>query len=155
MGTSLKVVDSAENREAFGLPGSRRSSAGYPQIRAVGLMVLRSHLLLDFDFAGCRVSEVTLATPMLQRSDELPDDLDRGFVNYHLLHQIRTGGEERHWLVRARKNLKWRVVKKLGRGDDLVEIESRQLRCKHPELPPAGRRLARSLLLLLAYPRSR
>jgi len=136
-GTSLKVADSAENREAFGLPGSGRSSAGYPQIRAVGLMVLRSHLLLDFDFAGCRVGEVTLAAPMLQRAPASSlTILDRGFVNYHLLHQIRTGSEERHWLVRARNNLKWRVVKKFGRGDDLVEIEFQpKLRRKYPELP--------------------
>jgi hypothetical protein len=62
--------------------------------------------------------------------------LDRGFVNYHLLYQIRSGGEDRHWLVRGKKNLKWTVVKKLGRGDDLVEIEfSPALRKEHPELP--------------------
>jgi hypothetical protein len=137
-GTSLRVPDSRENRETFGLPGSKRRSAGYPQIRAVGLMVLRSHLLLDFDFAGCRqAGEITLATPLLKR---VPSHsvtlLDRGFVNYHLLHQIRSCGEERHWLVRGKKNLKWTVVERLGRGDTLVEIEfPPALRKKHPELP--------------------
>lgn len=136
-GTTLRVADSAENREAFGLPGSSRRSAGYPQIRAVGLMVLRSHLLLDFAFAGYHVGETTLATPILQNVPSCSlTILDRGFVNYNLLHQIRTGGEERHWMVRSRKNLKWRVIKRLGRGDELVEIEfPPQLRRKHPELP--------------------
>lgn len=136
-GTTLRVADSAENREAFGLPGSSRRSAGYPQIRAVGLMVLRSHLLLDFAFAGYHVGETTLAAPLLRNVPSCSlTILDRGFVNYHLLHQIRMGGEERHWLVRSRKNLKWRVVKRLGRGDELVEIEfPAKLRRKHPELP--------------------
>lgn len=137
-GTSLRVPDSPENREAFGLPGSSRRSAGYPQIRAVGLMVLRSHLLLDFDFAGCRkAGEITLATPMLERvPSHSVTILDRGFVNYRLLHQIQSGGEQRHWLVRGKKNLKWTVIEKLGRGDILVEIEcSPKLRRKHPELP--------------------
>lgn len=139
-GTSLRVPDSPENRETFGLPGSKRRSAGYPQIKAVGLMVLRSHLLLDFAFAGCRqAGEMTLAAPLLAR---VPPHsvtlLDRGFVNYCLLHQIRSGGEERHWLVRGKKNLKWTVVKKLGRGDALVEIEfPPALRKEHPELPRA------------------
>jgi hypothetical protein len=132
------VPDSRENRETFGLPGSKRRSAGYPQIRAVALMVLRSHLLLDFNFAGCRqAGEIALAAPMLER---VPSQsitlLDRGFVNYFLLNQIRSGGEERHWLVRGKKNLKWTGVKKLGRGDALVEIEfSSALRKEHPELP--------------------
>jgi len=137
-GTSLRVPDSRENREKFGLPGSSRRSAGYPQIRAVGLMVLRSHLLLDFNFAGCReAGEVTLAAPLLERVPSYSVTLlDRGFVNYRLLHQISSGGEQRHWLVRGKKNLKWTVVEKLGRGDDLVEIElPAKLRKEHPELP--------------------
>jgi hypothetical protein len=144
-GTTLRVPDTEENRGTFGLPGSSRRSAGYPQIRAVGLMVLRSHLLLDFDFSGCKTGEVTLAAPMLRR---VPAHsltiLDRYFINYHLLHQIRTAGEQRHWLVKARKNLKWRVVKRLGRGDELVEIEfPRELRREHPALPKTF--LARAL----------
>jgi len=140
-GTTLRVADTLENREAFGLPGSSRGTAAYPQIRAVGLMALRSHILLDFVFAGYRVGETTLAAQMLQ---SIPSQsvtiLDRGFVHYHLLHQIGSGGEERHWLVRGKKNLKWTVIKKLGRGDMLVEIEfSAALRKDHPELPPTFR----------------
>ena len=136
-GTTLRVPDTEENREKFGLPGSSRRSAGYPQIRAVGLMVLRSHLLLDFDFAGYRTGEVTLAAPMLERAPSHSVTLlDRGFVNYRMLYQIRSAGEDRHWLVRGKKNLKWRIIRKLGRGDDLVEIEfSPALRKEHPELP--------------------
>lgn len=136
-GTMMRVPDSAENREEFGLPGSGRRSAGYPQIRAVGLMVLRSHLLLDFAFAGCKIGEIPLACPLIERvPDESLTILDRNFVNYFLWYQIRVGGRQRHWLVRAKKNLKWRVIQRLGRGDDLVEIAfPPDLRREHPELP--------------------
>lgn len=136
-GTTMRVRDSGENREEFGLPGSARRSAGYPQIRAVGLMVLRSHLLLDFAFAGCKTGEVPLACPLIERA---PNDslmiVDRGFVNYFLWWKIREGGHNRHWLARGKKNLKWRTVKRLGRGDELVEIAfPPNLRREHPELP--------------------
>ena len=136
-GTSMRVPDSAENRRTFGLPGSRKNTAGYPQIRAVGLMVLRSHLLLDFAFAGFKIGEITLATPLIKRTPDYSlTILDRFYHSYLLWHQIRTQGEERHWLVRGRKNLKYRVIERLGRGDELVEIEfPRALRKKHPELP--------------------
>ena len=137
-GTTLRVADSPENREAFGLPGSSRGSAGYPQIRAVGLMVLRSHHLLDFDFAPYRVGETTIAVPMLERvPSHSVTILDRGFNHYYLMYKIQSGGDERHWLVRGKKNLTWTVVEKLGRGDLLVEIKfPAVLRKEHPELPP-------------------
>lgn len=136
-GTGIRVPDTRENREEYELPGSPRRTAGYPQILAVGLMALRSHLLLDFDFAGCRVGEMNLAAPMLERAPSRSlVILDRYYINYLLFHRLREGAEERHWMVRAKGNLKWRKVKSLGRGDTLVEIEIHpQVRRKHPELP--------------------
>lgn len=136
-GTTMRVPDSGKNRDEFGLPGSSGGSAGYPQIRAVGLMVLRSHLLLDFDFCGFKTGEVPLACPLIER---VPDNsltiLDRGFVNYSLWYRLTTGGKNRHWLVRGKKNLKWRTVKRFGRWDHLVEISfHRNLRQEHPALP--------------------
>lgn len=133
----MRVPDAPENRQEFGLPPSCRRSSGYPQIRAVGLMVLRAHLLLDFAFEGFTTGEVPLAEPLIKR---VPDHsltiMDRLFINYRLLCHIRSGGEGRHWLVRAKKNLKWNVIKRLGRADELVEIElSAALRREHPELP--------------------
>lgn len=120
-GTTLRVPDSAENRKEFGLPASSRRSAGYPQVRAVGIMALRSHLLLDFAFAACGTSEAVIAAPLIQRvPDYSVTILDRYFINFFLWRQINLGGQERHWLVRARKNLRWKTVEKLGRGDELI-----------------------------------
>lgn len=135
-GTQMRVPDTRENRETFELPGSRVGSPGYPQIQVVALMALRSHLLLDFRFAGCRTGESTLAAPMLER---VPSRsliiLDRHYRNYRLLMRIQSG-QERHWLVRAYDNVRLRTVKTFGPSDELVELRlSPQSRKLHPELP--------------------
>ena len=51
-GSSLRVPDSKENRQTFGgqVSGGRGES-GYPQVRVVALMALRSHVLAAFRFA--------------------------------------------------------------------------------------------------------
>ncbi len=138
-GTCMRVADTAENEAAFGRPtGSKnRGRAGYPQVRAVGLMALRSHVLAALNFGPYRASEQTLVEPLWEK---VPDHsltiLDRGFISWWALWSLASRGNERHWLVRARKNLTWRRLKKLGRSDDLVEIEvQKKLRHAHPEMP--------------------
>jgi len=136
-GSALRIPDTPENEAAFGRPGSGRGPAGYPQLRLVVLMVLRSHLLAGLNLGPWSVGEATLAEPLWQK---LPDHsvtiLDRGFLSYALLHRLATSGTERHWLIRAKSNLKWRTVKRLGPNDELVEIlVSRKTRRDHPELP--------------------
>jgi hypothetical protein len=137
-GSALRVPDTPENEAAFGRPGtSRGGAAGYPQLRLVALMVLRSHLLAGLSLGPYSVGESRLAEPLWEK---LPDHsltiLDRGFLHYALLHGIATSGSERHWLIRTKANLHSRTVKRLGPNDALVEIlVSRQTRRTHPELP--------------------
>jgi len=136
-GSRLRIPDTAENEQAFGRPKSGRGRAGYPQLRIVALMALRSHLLAALAVGGCNDGEITLAASLWPK---LPDQsltiLDRGFVSYLLFHQIRTAGIDRHWLTRGKKNLNWRVLHKLGPKDFLVELPvHRSLRRAHPELP--------------------
>ncbi len=169
-GSTLRVPDSPDNRTEFRLPPSSRSTAGYPQARVAVLMVLRSHLWLDFEFGDCRTGESSVSWPLIQRvPDQSVTILDRYYIDYAQLHQLHQMGKDRHWLVRARKNLKWRVVKRLGKGDDLVEITfPRALRKSHPDLPEnflaravryrrkgfRSRTLLTSLLEPKAYPAS-
>jgi hypothetical protein len=136
-GSALRVADTPENEAAFGRPGSSRGDAGYPQLRLVALMLLRSHLLAGLALGPWSVGETTLAEPLWT---QLPDHsltiLDRGFLSYALLHRLATSGHERHWLIRAKSNLKWQALRRLGPNDELVEIPlSRQARRAHPELP--------------------
>jgi len=135
--TTLRVPDSPENRAEFHLPPASRSTAGYPQVRVAVLMVLRSHLWLDFDFADCHSGEGTIAWPLIQRvPGKSVTILDRYYVNHGQLYDLAARGGERHWLLRTRKNLKWRTIKRFGRADELVEVAiSREVRRIRPELP--------------------
>jgi len=136
-GSALRIPDTPENEQAFGRPGSSRGDAAYPQLRLVVLMVLRSHLLAGVSLGPWSKGEVTLAEPLWAR---LPDRsltiLDRGFLSYALLHQLATSGAERHWLIRAKSNLTYQTVRRLGPKDQIVQISlSPQSRRADPELP--------------------
>jgi hypothetical protein len=140
-GTTLRVADTPENVAHFGRPGSRHGDgAGYPQVRLVALSVLRHHLLAAAALGPYRTSESTLATTLW---DAVPARalviLDRGFCSYALLHALAEPGRHRHWLVRAktgRTALKAQVVRRLGPGDQLVDLQrSQATRATHPTLP--------------------
>lgn len=136
-GSTLRIADTPENDSTFGRPGSSRGAAAYPQLRLVTLMALRAHLLAGLALGPYGTGEVTLAETLW---DRIPDDsltiLDRGFLSYGLLHRLQTEGKSRHWLIRAKAKLKWRVIRRLGANDQLVEITlSKQVRRAHPELP--------------------
>jgi hypothetical protein len=122
-GSTLRVPDSPENREAFGgqKAGAGRGESGYPQVRIVAMMALRSHVLSAFRFAEYGVGEVTLARELW---NEVPEKslviVDRNFLVKKDLIHLETSGD-RHWLSRAKSNTKWAVREKLGRDDYLVE----------------------------------
>src|SRR5262249_28629673 len=60
-GTTMMVADSPENRAAFGGQKSHRGESGYPQVRVVAMMALRSHILSGFRIADYGTGETTLA----------------------------------------------------------------------------------------------
>ena len=138
-GTTLRVPDSPENRAKFGGQGAggKRGHSGYPLVRAVTLMALRSHLLLAVRFGPYNVSERKHARDLWP---SVPDDslviVDRGFMYAKDLVPLEANGRNRHWLTRARKNNKWRVLKRLGPGDALAEVlVNRHSRREDPTLP--------------------
>jgi len=122
-GSTLRVPDSPENREAFGgqKAGAGRGESGYPQVRIVAMMALRSHVLSAFRFAEYGVGEVTLARDLWNEVSEKSLVIcDRNFLVKKDLIHLETSGD-RHWLSRAKSNTKWAVREKLGRDDYLVE----------------------------------
>lgn len=136
-GTTLRVPDSLENRGHFGGTHTSRGASGYPLCRLVALMALRSHLLAASAFGPFTTGEHGYAEALW---DQVPNDslvcLDRGFLAAVVLHRLQIGGTNRHYLVRLRKDTKARVLKRLGPGDEVVELRvSRTARGKHPELP--------------------
>jgi len=136
-GSTLRVADSPENRAHFGGPTGPRGDSGYPLVRIVTLMALRSHLMAAVEFGPYQESEVALASALWRN---VPDNslmvVDRGFLAAGILVPLNREGTNRHWLTRAKSTTKWRVLKSFGAGDDLVEFTvSSQARTFDPSLP--------------------
>ena len=137
-GTNLRVADSDENREHFGLAsGGDRGDSGYPLVRMATLIAVRSHLLAAAAFGPYSTSEYAYAKELWP---VIPDDsltiVDRNYLAAAVLLGLQSGGSNRHWLTRAKKNTKWRVLKSFGTHDKLVEMTvSSEARRKDPSLP--------------------
>lgn len=140
-GSTARAPDSPSNRQYFGgQSGRNESDSGYPLVRLVVLMALRSHLLAAASF-GPYASEHHYAADLWS---SVPDDsltmVDRGFLAAGILVPLGRGGKNRHWLTRAKSTTKWRVVEQLAEGDDLVEFTvSAEARAKDPSLPSTYR----------------
>lgn len=136
-GSTVRIPDSPENRKAFGgQSGRNESESGYPLLRIVVLMVLRSHLLAACNFGSYGDGELHYARPL---TASIPPRsltiLDRGFFGARLLLDIQSG-EERHWLTRARSDLNPRVLQRFAHGDELIEIPvTRHSLGQDPTLP--------------------
>ena len=138
-GTTVRVPDSPANRATFGAhnAGGDRGAGSYPLLRLVTLMALRTHLLAAARFGSFKTGELSLAAELWQ---EVPDQslciVDRAFLDVTTLNGLRESGTERHWLTRGKTKTKLKLVKKLGRNDELVEIVlSKATRHAHPEAP--------------------
>lgn len=143
-GTTLRVADSDENRRHFGGHDSGRHAggrdermSGYPLMRLVVVMALRSHLLAAATFGPYGVDERTYASSLWQT---VPDHslvlVDRNYLQASVLVPLMTTGTERHWITRAKANTKYASIRRLGPGDELVEFKtSRHALGKDKSLP--------------------
>ena len=142
-GTTLRVADSDANRSHFGgqdsgrKGGRDRRMSGYPLMRMVVVMALRSHLLAGASFGPYAVGECSYAKALW---DTVPDHslvlMDRGYLQADVLVPLMSTGTSRHWLTRAKATTTYRVIRRLGPGDELVEFEvSSEARRKNPALP--------------------
>jgi hypothetical protein len=141
-GTTIRVPDSVENRSHFGGQDTRwDSTSGYPLVRMVTLMALRSHLLAGAQFGSYATSESVLSEKLWPLvPDESLTVVDRGFFSARILLGIEHGGSNRHWLTRARSTLAYKRVKRFAAGDELIELNvSGEARRKDPSLPSTWR----------------
>jgi hypothetical protein len=138
-GTTLRVADSEENRAHFGShdAGAERGISGYPLMRSVVLMAVRSHLLAAATFGPYAVDERAYARSLWS---SVPDQslvlIDRHYLQADVLVPLMTQGRDRHWMTRTKSTTQYRLIRNLGPGDDLVEMEvSHTAREKDPSLP--------------------
>jgi transposase IS4-like protein/DDE family transposase len=138
-GTSVRVPNTVKNREKFGGHHSHGVESGYPMVRIVVLMALRSHLLAAANFGpyeGEAVHEIEYAKPLC---DSIPESsvtvFDRAYMSAAFLLGIESK-TDRHWLIRSKKNTAFKVLERLGSHDELVEMKvSAAAREKDPSLP--------------------
>ena len=123
-GTTLRLADSAANREHFGAQiYADKKVANFPQTRGVTLMSVPTHLVLDARFGAYKTSEMTYARELIP---SIPDNsltiLDRGFLSAELLFNLVARGTQRHYLIPAKSNTKWKLID--GTDEDgTVEME--------------------------------
>lgn len=135
-GTTLRVPDSEENRAHFGSQSGRWDGiSGYPLVRLVTVMALRSHLIASACFGSYGLGESQFAKPLW---DAVPENslvlMDREYLDASVFYELSS--KKRQWITPARSNSSWSEIRKLGKDDLLVEMEqSPECRKKHPEHP--------------------
>lgn len=135
-GSTLRIPDSDENREHFGSQNAgKRGDTGYPMVRLVALMALRSHLLAGVCFGPYKTDERQYAKALW---GTIPEKslvlLDRNYLQASAL--VGLASTDRHWLTPAKSNTKWTVLETLGKDDLLVEMTvSSEARRQDPSLP--------------------
>lgn len=132
-GTLWRTPDTPENDEAIGRTANGHNRSDWPQLRMVCQMEVTSHLLTGTAFGSVSAtSEVDLAAQLAEQTSEHTLTLmDKGFYALGLLHYWQISGSEKHWLIPLKKDAQYEVVRKLGQGDELVELNvSQQARKK-------------------------
>ena len=102
-GTTFRVPDSAESRAHF---GAQRYASGkvasYPQVRAVSLTALPTHLVSAIEFGQYGQNEMLYAKALIGRiEDHSLTVFDKGFVSAEILLGLSGAGLERHYLIPA------------------------------------------------------
>ena len=106
-GTTLRVPDSDENREYFsGQKGRWDGVSGYPLVRLVTVMALRSHLVAAACFGPYRTDERRYATSLWA---SIPENslvlLDREYLDAKVFFELSS--KNRHWITPTKSNTKW------------------------------------------------
>lgn len=124
-GTLWRTPDTPENDAAFGRTANAYTRSEWPQVRMVCQMEVTSHLLSAVAFASVSDSgEAELAARLTaQTPDHSLTIMDKGFHAPGLLHHWQSTGTERHWMLPLRKGAQYQVVRKLGVGQELVELK--------------------------------
>lgn len=134
-GVVWSTPDSQKNRQVLGSGMTQYGAQPWPMVRGVCLLDTDSHELLDARLGDYHCGELTLAAD-LRGLDQSITLFDRAYFSAAFLLDWQAGGAERHWLMRAKDNLRYEVVQTLGEGDWLVRMPvSQRARQLRPELP--------------------
>ncbi|WCG82613.1 IS4 family transposase [Pectobacterium sp. A5351] len=135
-GVVWRTQETPENDAAFPRQTYCGQPGPYPQVKMVCQMELTSHLITAAAFGTMKDSEYTLAEQLIdQTADNTLTLLDKGYYSLGLLNAWKRAGEHRHWMIPLKKGTRYEEVRKLGKGDHLVQLKTTpQSRKKWPGL---------------------
>jgi hypothetical protein len=134
-GVVWSAPDTPANRLELGGCANQYGEGSWPQIRAVCLMDTHSHELLDAQIGSMTQGELTLAGD-LQAPDQSLTIFDRAYFSAAFLLRWQTQGQARHWLMRAKDNLRHEVIATHAPGDMSIRMPtSQRARQLNPALP--------------------
>ena len=134
-GVVWSAPDSADNRQKLGSGQTQYGPQPWPMVRAVCLLDTDSHELLDAQLGDYHQGELTLAAGLSGLDDSITL-FDRAYFSAAFLLDWQGEGRERHWLMRARDNLRHEVEQTLSENDWLIRMPvSQQARKLRPQLP--------------------
>jgi hypothetical protein len=105
-GSTFELPDETDNDAAFGRPGCRQGTSGYPQARCVILVECGTHAILGAKLGAYRSGEWELCPPLLQALG--PGMLclaDRGFNGFEHWEQAGATGAQLLWRVGSTREL--------------------------------------------------
>lgn len=136
-GVVWRTPDTPENQLAFSSTKNQYGHTPFPQVRMVCQMELTSHMLTGSVFEGIASNEMQLATGLIPTTPDFSLTLfDRGFYSLGLLYDWQQAGHQRHWLLPARKDLCFEVLKSFSKNDCLIKLTTTApARKQRPYLP--------------------
>lgn len=143
-GCTFRVPDTEPNVAEFGRPAASRGHTAFPQIGGVFLVNTETHCVRDASFGPCTEPERPRGEALLEHLGL--EDLvlmDRGFAAGWLFKSFLAKGV--HFLCRIPMNWCCKVVRVLGPGDYLVEV---QTQATSPDVRAQGRKSNRTTILL-------
>ena len=105
-GSTLEVPDEAENRDSFGLPGTGRGQAAFPQVRLTAMVEVGTRAAFGWHQGPYRESEVEQAEALLGHlTVGMLVLADRNYFGFPLWQRAVQTGADLLWRVKARLRL--------------------------------------------------
>lgn len=120
-GVVWSAPDTPENRAELGCCANQHGEGRWPQIRVVRLMDTHRHELMDARVGAMTQGELTLAAK-LRGIDQTLTVFDRAYFSAAFLQSWQNAGQDRHWLMRAKDNLRYEVIRTHASGDELIRV---------------------------------
>ena len=115
-GVVWSMPQTEENFNHFGSSKGKAAVAPYPQVRATCLVNTNTHEIIDAQIGSMDQGELTLANQLFPPSQSITL-FDRAYFSADFLIGWQTRAEASHWLMRAKDNLRYEIIKRNSQHD--------------------------------------